>query len=362
MIKFLNSLNKVIIAIIGFVMVIILGLLDLITGLEYSFAIFYLIPISFTTWYIGNKYGIFFSIISSIAWLNADMQLIERYANPSAPYWNALARLVFFLVVVILIGQLKKLEIGLENKVDEKTADLINEIEERKKAETELLKKTNKLSELANRVLKMQDEQNIHIAREIHDELGQAMTSIKIDLMWLSKRESINPETVKSILSITTTVDEAISTIRKISSNLRPKLLDQLGFSPAVERYLKDFKTRTGINYELKIDREDFGFNEDESNTLFRIFQEAMTNITRHSDASYVEVCMRTNNGSGFNMYIKDNGRGIPEQYYDKEESLGILGMKERAQNIGGNVDIMPCSEGGTIVNVLLPNLKWIKN
>jgi signal transduction histidine kinase len=355
MIRYLQGLNKITIIIIGLIVTIILGIFDLVTGVEYSFAIFYLVPISFVAWYAGKKYGIVFSFISSIAWLNADMQMIERYSNPTAPYWNALVRLGFFLAFVILISQLKKLETDLEKKVEEKTIDLIKQIEERKKTEIELQKNSDKLSDLANRVLKMQDEQNIHIAREIHDELGQAMTAIKIDLMWLSKRYSANPELVESLVSISQTVDDAITTIRQISSNLRPKLLDELGFIPAVERYLKDYRLKTGIDYAISYNKEDYDLEISEQNALFRILQEALTNTSRHSQASKVDINIISNNSYKLDMSITDNGRGLPAGYDNKQNSLGIIGMKERAEGTGGFFSASSSNGSGTTINIKLP-------
>jgi signal transduction histidine kinase len=355
MIRYLSSLSKFTVVLIGLILVIILGILDLVTGVEYSFAIFYLVPISFVAWYGGQKYGIVFSLISSIAWLNADMQMIERYSNPTAPYWNAVVRLGFFLVFVILISELKKLETNLEKKVEEKTTDLLKQIEERKKTEIELQKNSDKLSELANRVLKMQDEQNIHIAREIHDELGQAMTAIKIDLMWLGKRYSVNPDIVDSLVSISQTVDDAITTIRQISSNLRPRLLDELGFIPAVERYLKDYRLKTGIDYAINYNKEDFNLEISEQNALFRILQEALTNTSRHSQASRVDINIISDDSYRLDMRITDNGKGLPVGYDNKQNSLGIIGMKERAEGTGGFFSASSSNGSGTTINIKLP-------
>jgi signal transduction histidine kinase len=331
--------------------VIALGLIDSTTGVEYSFAIFYLLPITFITWYTSKRYGILFALISSIAWLYADMQDINRYSNPTVPYWNGLVRLSFFLIVVVLLSRLKKLESSLEQNVADKTSDLLNEIEERKKTERELKFQTEKLSHLAKRIQNIKDEENTRIAREIHDELGQSMTAIKIDLMWLGKRCSANPDLVESLFSISETVDDAIKDIRKIASSLRPKLLDELGFTPAVERYLKDFTLKTNIKYELISDKDNYPLNLEESNALFKIFQEAMTNIARHSKASKIEVNIFTELDDSFNMIIRDNGIGLPENYMTKNDSLGFMGMKERAASIGGTVDFTSNGEKGTIIS-----------
>src|SRR4030095_5719246 len=133
--NYLDRLNKSVILLIGLAVLIVLGLIDAATGVEYSFAIFYLLPITFITWYTSKRYGIIFSLMSTAAWLNADMQNISRYSNPAVPYWNALVRFAFFLIVVILLSRSRKLENSLEQNVKTKTSDLLKEIEERKKTE-----------------------------------------------------------------------------------------------------------------------------------------------------------------------------------------------------------------------------------
>ena len=149
-------------------------------------------------------------------------------------------------------------------------------------------------------------------------------------------------------------MDETIRNIREISSSLRPKLLDELGFVPAVERYLKDFEFKTGIYYDFKFPENSIKFNLEESNALFRIFQEALTNVARHSKAAYVEVNFYKDNENNFNMSIQDDGIGLPENYEHKKETLGIIGMKERAHSIGGTIDIESKKNKGTILNVKL--------
>lgn len=349
--NYFRGLSKTTIILISLVIVIVLGLIDSSTGVEYSFAIFYLLPITFITWYTGKRYGVIIALISTIAWLNADMQDMSRYSVSTVPYWNALVRFCFFFIVVILLSRLKKLENNLEKSVADKTADLIKEIEERKKTESELTLQTEKLSDLANRIQNIKDEENTRIAREIHDELGQSMTAIKIDLMWLGKRYSSAPDLVESLYSIAQTVDNAIKDIREISSSLRPKLLDELGFTPAVERYLKDFKLKTNIKYELISDKDNYPLDLTESNALFKIFQEAMTNIARHSKASKVEVNIFTEPDNSFNLIIRDNGVGLPQNYMTKKESLGFMGMRERAASIGGSIDFESARNKGTMIS-----------
>jgi signal transduction histidine kinase len=357
---YLHTISKSGIFAIGIIFTLLMGLLDYITGVELSLAIFYLIPILFVGWY-GNKYQVLFiSLLSTLLWLQADMVSIERYSNHVIPFWNALVRLGFFIMVVLLVYELKKLKTDLEEKVNERTKNLTIEINERKRIECELRKKGEKLSQLAKRTQSLKEADNSRIAREIHDELGQAMTAIKIDIFWLSKKYSNDRAIVDSLMTITNTVDEAIQSLQNISTRLRPRLLDTLGLLPAMEYQLKEFQSRTGIKTSIYSSSENFNLRHSVSNAIFKIFQESLTNIARHSKASNVSISIDTNSNENIVVKIKDDGIGLPPNYLDKSNSLGILGMKERAGLVGGKVNLCCENKHGTTVIAEIPINKHI--
>ncbi|MDP2207914.1 MAG: PAS domain S-box protein [Bacteroidota bacterium] len=205
---------------------------------------------------------------------------------------------------------------------------------------------------LAERLRTAREDERIGIAREIHDELGQVLTALKIDLTLfqnkLPKRNNFFKKDLEGIISL---VDSIIKTVQKISTELRPAVLDDLGLNAAIEWQVWEFQNRTGIIFDVsKI--EDIGKLERHTATaLFRIFQEALTNIARHSAASKVEIVMKHIDSDIF-LEIHDNGSGITTEEIEDKNSIGILGMKERAIALGGEFTISGSPGNGTVVTV----------
>lgn len=349
--KFFESLGKPLVLTVGLFLVFLMGFVDYFTGSDLAFSIFYLIPISIVAWNNGKYYGICVALLSSIVWYYVDIQGGRGYTTEAIGYWNALMRFGFFIIVVYLIDKIKIFNSELEEKVKIRTSDLTAEIAERKKAEDELKRITEKLRLLAKRMHIIREEESTTIAREIHDELGQALTAIKIDVAWLSKRYSNDTALVDGLFMISNTIDDTIKTVRRISTRLRPRLLDELGLISAIEWQVKEFRTRTGINVDLFVPGENISLTPVVSSALFRIFQEAITNVSRHSKATNLLVEINQKNHK-LNMIVRDNGSGLPENYMNKDHSLGILGMLERASSIGGKVELKSVPGGGTEVFV----------
>ena len=288
-------------------------------------------------------------------WLTVDYLSIRSYSSDIIYLWNALVRLGFFMTVVYLISIIKKVNQKLEEKVESRTKDLTEEVYERKKAQDELSVSTKKLKELTVRLQTIREEENTAIAREIHDELGQALTAIKIDVAWLGKRYSNDSILVEGLMNVSNTIDDTIKSVRKISTRLRPRLLDELGLIPAIEWQVKDFQKRTGIKCKMNLPEEELQLDKSISSPIFRIFQEAMTNIARHSKATEVDLDMNIDKNNNLNIIVKDDGIGLPENYLNKEHSLGIVGMLERANSINGSLEIKQNIPKGTEVSVKVP-------
>lgn len=223
------------------------------------------------------------------------------------------------------------------------------------KVEEELKSKSENLRQLIMRIENIKEEENTKIAREIHDELGQALTAIKISLTSLSKNYSNDKDIVEHLYLVNSTIDETIKSMRKISTRLRPRLLDELGLLPAIQWQLREFQTRTGIRCILTTSDEDIKLESSISTNLFRIFQEALTNISRHSKASNVKISIFYEPVGMLTMDIKDNGVGIPKNVGEKSGRLGILGMKERAQILGGGLEVISAENEGTEVIINIP-------
>jgi len=227
--------------------------------------------------------------------------------------------------------------------------------EERKRVEEELINSREVLRNLSAHLQSIREEERTHISREIHDELGQALTALKMDLYWLNNRL---PSDQKPLLNKTESMlkllDKTIQTVKKISTELRPGLLDDLGLVAAIEWQADEFQNRTGIKCNLKVKSEDIVFEQDMATALFRIFQEALTNVTRHARASLVRIHLRKDKGN-IVLQVIDNGIGITEKQISNPQSLGLIGIKERVHPFNGNVLIQGKKDQGTTLTVMLP-------
>lgn len=351
-------MNKPVRMLVGVFLLFLMGFIDYITGRDVAFSIFYLIPIFLVAWYSGKRDGIVLAFLGSVVWFLVDTMGGKGNIIEAVAIWNALVRFGIFIIVVYLVSKLRRLHNELEEKVADRTADLTLEISEREKTERELKRTTEKLRQLTKRVQVIREEENKIIAREIHDELGQALTAIKIDVAWLSKRYSNDEPIVESLVTILNTIDDTIKTVRKISTRLRPRLLDELGLIPAIEWQVKEFQNRTGISCSLILPEVTIDLSSQASSAIFRIFQEAITNIARHSSATNVNIEISVNSNGALMMLVKDNGIGLPENYLSKEHSLGIMGMQERAYSFGGRFIIESSPGKGTKVLVKVPLTK----
>jgi two-component system, NarL family, sensor histidine kinase UhpB len=230
------------------------------------------------------------------------------------------------------------------------------EITDRKTAEEELKKSRGELRELSKYLQTTIEKEKIRIAQEIHDDLGQILTAIKLEASWLiDKIPKGNTSIFKKANAVVGLVDQTILSVKKIITDLRPGILDDLGLAAAVEWQAKDYQQRTGAEHTVFIEPEDIRVNAELSTAIFRICQEALTNAARHSGASQVLVKIVQQNGM-FNVSIMDNGIGIDESKISDSGSFGLIGMRERAASFGGFFEISKGNAGGTKVIVKIPN------
>jgi PAS domain S-box-containing protein len=235
---------------------------------------------------------------------------------------------------------------------DDYTIGMVEDITDRRLAEEALQKSRDQLRALAARAQTVREEERTRVAREIHDELGQALTAIKIDLSSLCRELPADKrQQSKSILKL---VDETIQSVRRISTELRPAVLDAVGLVAAVEWAVGEFETRTGTTYQLDLPKEDIAIDQDRATALFRIFQETLTNVARHAGATEVSVRLAKDD-SNLTLVVHDNGKGLSEEQLSATNSLGILGMRERALLLGGELAITGAPGEGTTVKVRIP-------
>jgi signal transduction histidine kinase len=219
------------------------------------------------------------------------------------------------------------------------------ELAERELTEQRLRASEEKLRALAAHLQSIREEERIHIAREIHDELGQALTGLKFDINKLGKGEA----TAQLSLSI----DRIINSVRRIASGLRPEVLDEMGLAAAVEWQGREFSRRTGIRCVIDIEPGFVDPDKERSTALFRIFQELLTNVARHANAT--KVAVRMWDGGTLHLKVEDNGRGIQEKEFESPKSLGLLGLRERVLAFGGSIDVRGQEGKGTCVSVSIP-------
>ncbi|MCW8805836.1 MAG: PAS domain-containing sensor histidine kinase, partial [Ignavibacteriaceae bacterium] len=232
---------------------------------------------------------------------------------------------------------------------------IARDITERKQAEEKLRRTSKLLRELATHLQSVREEERTMIAQEIHDELGQVLTALKIQVSLLANKLNNDQEPLKrKINSLLDMIDASVESVQKISSKLRPGILDELGLIAAIEWQTEEFEKLTNIKCSLVLPKEEVILEKDKSTAIFRIFQEALTNIARHSQSNKAQISL-LNYQSIIYLEIQDNGKGISQDQIKDFKSLGIHGMKERAMVFGGQVNIEGIAGKGTIVKVEIP-------
>ncbi|HZO85361.1 MAG TPA: response regulator [Verrucomicrobiae bacterium] len=232
---------------------------------------------------------------------------------------------------------------------------------ERKRAEDKLRRSMEQLRALSVYLQYVREDERIRISRQVHDELGQALTGLKMDLYWLANRLPKKYRTVhEKTRAMSAHIDATIQTVRRIATELRPGILDDLGLVAAIEWQAQEFQKRTGIECVVSSDLKDTILDQDLNTAFFRIFQETLTNIIRHAQASRVDVNLRQEEGA-LVLEVKDNGRGISEAELNDTRSIGVLGMRERAALLQGELQITGVPGQGTTVAVRIPLMRGPK-
>ena len=232
---------------------------------------------------------------------------------------------------------------------------ILTNIDRRKKVEDELKKSREQLQNLANHLEIVREEERKDIAREIHDEIGHSLTALKLDINLLLKKRFLKGDALeKKLNEMMVSIEHTIKILQRISSQLRPSILDHFGIVAAIEWQAKEFQKQTGLRCKYLIPEDDIALSEHKSIAIFRIFQEAMTNIARHSKATRVDVSLELIDNN-IELKVSDNGIGIKREVLDDPNSLGLLGMRERVNLIGGKISISSVLNVGTTVLINVP-------
>ena len=233
------------------------------------------------------------------------------------------------------------------------------DITENKRAEALLIASKEQMRSLAAHLQTIREEERASIAREMHDELGQILTSLKMNITFTRKELEENKlnekkeKFLEELSSMNLTVDKAVTQVRKLITQLRPELIDKLGLIAALEWYAEEYQKTTKIKCEFKTDQEELTLNHDADLAIFRIVQEALTNVAKHSKAKSVKICLNKTEDK-LSLEITDDGRGILEEELEGKKSFGLMGMRERASLIGGKLEICRAGEKGTVVRLVV--------
>jgi signal transduction histidine kinase len=231
-----------------------------------------------------------------------------------------------------------------------------SDITERKRGEESLVLQREQLRALAERLQCVREEDRKRVARDLHDQIGQILTSIKMDMTWMTRHlpESEN-EVLARLQESIQSINDGVKAVRTICSGLRPGILDDLGLAAAIEWQTAEFASRNGVLCQVSVPPVDLHLDGDRATATFRIFQECLTNVTRHAQAKSVRVDLRQEDENVL-LVVQDDGIGFQESDLSSAlGSLGLLGMKERAQFCGGDVHISSSLGKGTTITVRVP-------
>jgi signal transduction histidine kinase len=232
---------------------------------------------------------------------------------------------------------------------------IIRDITDRNKMEEELRNSKDLLEKLNQHLQQVRENERSQIALNLHDDFGQKLTALILDIAWLKSRMGVqSPGVKKKLEEMSLMINESINSIREILSFLRPAILYDLGLVPAFEWQLNKFEKQSGILCHFNCKQNEYPIDADISLILFRILQESLTNIIRHSEASVVDVELGMIKKK-ITMIIKDNGKGIEEEKINSPASMGITGIIERIRSVNGNISIKGIKDKGTVLEISIP-------
>ena len=245
-----------------------------------------------------------------------------------------------------LIAEMQQLNAGLEARVVKRTEQLLV-------SNTRLVASQSELRRLSEELMRITEQERTRISREIHDQLGQLLTAIKMELRAIERALARDPQAAGEHIKETAgLVDETIVTVRRISADLRPGILDDFGLGAAIEWQTEQFRKRTGMEVALDAAIAEESLSRDMATAAFRILQEALTNVARHSEATQVDVAVRTTDAELI-LTVRDNGKGLNPD--PNHRSFGLVGMRERARQFGGSVTVSDNPGGGAVVHLRMP-------
>jgi signal transduction histidine kinase len=270
---------------------------------------------------------------------------------------------LFGSIVIVCLGRLYRvLADSIEargaatSRLQDANRRLTKEVDFRARTERELRSSRERVRNLSTHLQETIEEERIRISRELHDELGQSLTGMRMQLGWMESRLNEDGAGVlETCRSMTALLDQTIASIKRVCAELRPSIMDDLGLSATLEWLAEDFESRTGIRTSVNVDPPDIFGDARHSIAIFRITQEALTNVARHARATEVAITLRGRKDE-LVLDVRDNGRGIEKGDLQRTRSFGVLGIQERVSLLGGSFSIQGLPGQGTSLHVRLPS------
>jgi signal transduction histidine kinase len=293
-------------------------------------------------WYAGRIYGLAASSFVLAVLLLENASLYARLARALEGEHSQRRRAEGKTV------ELNEANESLERRIAARTAEL-------EASNRELRRSREELHEMATAGATAREQEKSRIARELHDELGQALTALKMDLAWLEEHGTAEDERVAfKITAMRELLAGTVAATRRIAADLRPLMLDDLGLVPAVEWLVENFEKHHGIECALAVDPQDINLADPHSTTVFRIVQESLTNVARHSGASQVDISL-SRAGGRIRLRVRDNGRGFDPASPRRPNSFGLTGLRERTHLVSGEIRVDAAPGRGTTIEVEIP-------
>jgi PAS domain S-box-containing protein len=231
---------------------------------------------------------------------------------------------------------------------------IVRDVTKRVENEEALKRSREEIRMLAMAATTAREQEKSRIARELHDELGQALTALKIDIGWLREKAGAAGEVGEKLAAMQALVDRTVAAARRISADLRPLMLDDLGLAAATEWLVQSFTQRTGIACALEATEDDLDLQDPHATAVFRVIQESLTNVARHAQATKVTVTVDRKAGE-VRLSVRDDGRGFDAGGSPRRGSFGLMGLRERASLLGGEASIESAPGQGTTIRMSLP-------
>jgi signal transduction histidine kinase len=324
----------------GLGVLVVIGIIDYLTGYEMLFSVFYLLGVGLAAWFVGKGFGLVMSVLSALVWIGGDLAAGARYANPLIPAWNALIVMVFYFIVVWLLTSLRAFHRELEATVRQRTQALTLEMAERQRLEEE--------------ILRVGERERRHIGHELHDGLCQHLTGTALAGQVLGERLAAKslPEAADAG-KVVELVEEGILLARNLARGLYPVEMEAEGLMTAFQDLADNITKGARVRCVFECGAPVLMHDDAAATHLYRIAQEAVRNAIQHGKPKRIGLTLSERNGL-VTLTVEDDGVGVPEEAH-KSGGLGIRIMAHRAAMIGGAFSIEPAPTGGTIVTCSIP-------